>query len=279
VPTEEQQRQLRSWAVWEEGKAGQDLSEDDMAEILQTAGQVADQSGMPAAHDWLINLFIEYEHAEHRMRHAFDDLNRDGIIQDTMLQLKMELNGRIRPRVEKSITQNTGKGVANDAASQAALHAISVNRLAALERLQQLRERYPNLRLDLEEIQRHDAAVNRLAANELQIINTNLEQHPVTEYSPIRVGAVWVRMPSKVASFPLTLGPEITRDWIAPRAGHGFPISTIKASWESVLKYPELNAPIVSPNGNLEFHMNHKRIVTNPGRVDLITYFETPHGT
>jgi hypothetical protein len=234
---------------------------------------------MPAAHDWIVQLFIEYELAEHRMRWACDDLDRQSVVQDTLLELKMELNNRVKPRVEKSIIQNTGKDVANNAAQIGAQHALAANRLAALDRLQQLRQRYPNLRLDIGEIQHPDAAVNRLAPGDLQTLNTNLEQHPVMEYSPIRVGGPWVRMPSKVANFPMALGPEITRDWIVPRPGHGFPIRTIKASWESVLKYPELNAPIVSPNGNLEFHMNHKRIVTNPGRADLITYFETPHGT
>ena len=84
-------------------------------------------------------------------------------------------------------------------------------------------------------------------------------------------GTYMALLPHEVDFFELKLGPEICRDWLEARAGHGYPVAQIKASWEAAKR---LNLDPRKTYGNLAFDIGTTRLVTSADRQCVITYFQ-----
>ena len=107
----------------------------------------------------------------------------------------------------------------------------------------------------------------------LSLINVKLSGHRAIEFCRVSVGdrRYQIMLSYKVESFDLCLGPEICRDWIQHREGHGFPVAKICETWNTIKR---LKIEPTSTDGHLAFQFGtNRRLVTDASRRVVITYF------
>ncbi len=263
MPSIEDRNKLELTAAWEASKAGMcDILDEDLQAIVDVAGGIADESGMNFAKEWIVDYFQAYEALP-------------GIFEAWSAEVAQ------REAAEDAQIRNTlalGAAAAAQAAADKRASGLFNDLDARVQAAAQLKRRYPHLDPTVEEIRRPDSVFNKLPEAELMKMERHLAGHRVTEWSAIHMGDTNVRMPYRVTNFALALGPEITRDWIIPREGHGHNIKMIASAWNTTQKHPDLCKPNQT-DGKWAYELNKKRLVVNGQRNVVITYFETPYGT
>jgi hypothetical protein len=189
-------------------------------------------------------------------------------------------------RAAPTLAANIGKGV-NSTAIMGSLKGVEdarkaedqyQRRLAYLyaareKRLDYLKGQFPNIfhYMEVDDLA-VPSCIAHLADGILRSISTNLGQHGVKTFHAVRMGggAYMCMLPHEVDLFELKLGPEICRDWLEARPGHGYPVKQIKESWEAAKR---LNLDPRETYGNLAFDIGKTRLVTSADKQCLITYF------
>jgi hypothetical protein len=260
--TKEQRARLEWVANWEYSKSAVDLDPNaDLDDVVEVACGLAESESMKAAEEWLVDYFVAYE-------------NLPGILDQWNEQVAKEIAAE-HAQITNVVTLGSNQ------AAQKARNLTLLSRTpssALVDEVQRLRRVYPHLDPTLEEFRRPDSVFQRLPDAQLQTMERMLTGYPVREWHVIRVGASAVRMPFRLHNFELRLGPEITRDWLIARPGHGKPIKDIAASWAGIRKFAEYSKPQIEADGKHRFALRHVRMITDAGETTVITYFEDAVG-
>jgi len=262
---------------------GSTLTESERAEITDNAASICDQNGIGDALEWIETLFQSYWQAERlSTRLAISQVNDH--IRDLGIRIDALDAGKAAASVAHERAQSANK-FPSSAQIDAKLNRPTVREIHRKANEEEQRyafvEKYPRLTISLDDFQKINAPQMCLSEDQLPRLDQGLNGYYVTEWKLIVLAqqpqVLRCLMPFRVPLFPLALGPEITRDWLYPRAGHGFPIKDIHASWQNIVKFNVEGEP--STGGNVIFQLNKKRFVVNGARDTVITYFDTAYGT
>ncbi|HTA86468.1 MAG TPA: hypothetical protein VK729_09370 [Silvibacterium sp.] len=282
MPTEEEIRKIRTHAVWEEAKLDLDLEWDTFDVVVAYGCEVMDQTkSLEKAYEAVDDQLQAWKDAEREMARFSKELEDRQAAQ--LVREQMSLRAALRA---PTLAANVGKGMNNAATMGATLKGIDDRRKAQDEyqarlaylyaarekRLNNLKGRFANIfhYMEPDDLARPSCIAN-LGDDLLRSISTSLGQHRVKNFHAVLMGGGYMCMlPYEVDYFELKLGPEICRDWLEPRTGHGFPVARIKESWESAKR---LDLKPRQTYGNLAFDIGKTRLITSADKRCVITYF------
>ena len=283
MPSNEDTQKIRTHAVWEEAKLNLDLEWDSFDAIVAYGCEVMDRTkSLEQAYGAVDDQLQAWKDAEReaaRYCKALEDRQASQLLSE---QMSMQA-----ARQSPTLAANIGQGK-NATAITGAIQGVEDKRkieeetqrkiaflhAAREKQLDYLKRQFPNIFYNMEP---NDVAlpscIAHLREELLRSVSGFLGPHRVSKFHSVSMGggAYMCQLPHEVDYFELKLGPEICRDWLEPRADHGFSVAKIKESWEAAKR---LKLEPRQTHANLAFDIGKVRLVTSPDRQCVITYFE-----
>ncbi len=276
MPTKEDIQKIRTHVAFEEAKLDLDLEWENYETIIDYGCEVMDRTkSLEQAFRSVEDLLEAWKKAERDVALYCKQLEEREASQPIREEISMRAAMAARvtaPGLAAKAAQGLNRTKLENAATQ-----VDDQRQVYKERerrLDFLKAQFPNIfhRMEVNDLA-SPVCIAHLSNDILQSISRNLGQHRVIKFHLVSLagGTRMMSLPHEVDYFELKLGPEICRDWLEPRADHGFPVARIKESWEAAKR---LKLDPRQTHANLAFDIGKVRLVTSPDRQCVITYFE-----